>query len=280
MTQCSHSRESCRSSTAEATILDYWLRTAGSIPLLTPAEELHLSRLIRRGQRLDATAAEKRAEKRAIERMIKGNLRLVVKVAKSFHYRTERTYLKMEDLLQEGCIGLHRAAERFDPEVGCKFSTYAYWWIRERIGTVIDDATGTARLPRKMSQRLRKSGSQGHESLSAEGSRVDTLKGLHLRPISLDAPVYESMNVSLIDMIESHDAQDAYQDIDLSSAIRSLKSSKEDFQLIYQWVICDRTLDHLARDSGISRQAMAGRIKRGCKRLAGVAAGHHNLVAG
>jgi RNA polymerase primary sigma factor len=119
------------------TLRDY-LNQIGKIPLLTGAEEIELGHAIKRMMDIDQTATLSKTEKRILrignrakERMIKGNLRLVVGVAKKFKHMTNR--LTMGDLIQEGNLGLMRAVELFDPERGYKFSTYAYWWIRQGI---------------------------------------------------------------------------------------------------------------------------------------------------
>ncbi len=136
--------------------LGVFLNSAGKVALLTPAEELHL------GQRVQALMAlleanpegpyspeERRAIKagrRAKDRMVTANLRLVVTVARRFSQRGERVGLSIDDLVQEGCIGLGRGVEKFDPTRGYKFSTYAYWWIRQAITRALN-TSGAIRLP-------------------------------------------------------------------------------------------------------------------------------------
>jgi DNA-directed RNA polymerase sigma subunit (sigma70/sigma32) len=118
------------------TLRDY-LNQIGKIPLLTAAEEIELGHAIQRMIAVQTDQPSKaeqrilRIGRRAKERMIKGNLRLVVGVAKKYKHLTNR--LTMHDLVQEGNIGLIRAVELFDPARGYKFSTYAYWWIRQGI---------------------------------------------------------------------------------------------------------------------------------------------------
>ena len=118
---------------SNSSAVDQFLKSMGRISMLTAAEELHLGTLIQQGQAEDATPGQKRAGKRAKERMITANLRLVVSLARKFSFRLHNNSLEFADLLQEGAIGLNRAAEKFDPELGYKFSTYAYWWIRQAI---------------------------------------------------------------------------------------------------------------------------------------------------
>lgn len=124
-----------------------WMDAAGRYPLLTAAEELQLGRLIQAWQQHPdgpekAPAKIKRRGLRARDRMVTANLRLVVSIVSS-----RRRSIPTEDALQAGAMGLQRAAERFDPSRGYKFSTYAYWWIRQSINRE-QIATGrTIRIP-------------------------------------------------------------------------------------------------------------------------------------
>jgi RNA polymerase primary sigma factor len=117
----------------------------GRDPLLTPAEELELSRLIQAGMEPDATEKQKRRAHRAKQRMVAGNIRLAVNVAQKYTRRCK--HLDIEDLTQEAVFGLHRAAEKFDPLRGYKFSTYAYGWIRQSIMRAINNLDNSIRVP-------------------------------------------------------------------------------------------------------------------------------------
>ncbi len=108
-----------------------YLKEIGYSPLLTAAEEIHYGRLAIKG---DAVARKK---------MIESNLRLVVKIARRYYNRG----LEFSDLIEEGNLGLLRAVEKFDPERGFRFSTYATWWIRQTIERAIMNQTRTIRLP-------------------------------------------------------------------------------------------------------------------------------------
>jgi len=123
--------------------LDAYLNSLERYPLLTPAEEIELGRLVQRGQELKhldrpLTKPEQVLARRALrakKRFIEANMRLVVFIAKKYHRRV--THLDMLDLIQEGTIGLVRGVEKFDPSRGYKFSTYAYWWIRQSLTRTI-----------------------------------------------------------------------------------------------------------------------------------------------
>lgn len=109
-------------------------------PLLTSEEEILLTRAVQKG------------DDRARCRLIESNMRLVINIAKSYRNRA----IPLEDLIQEGAIGLMQAAERFDPEKGFRFSTYATHWIRQAIGRAIDNKSKAIRLPAHVSQSLRR----------------------------------------------------------------------------------------------------------------------------
>ena len=122
----------------EQSNMDIYLREIGRVELLSPEEEAELARRIREG---DAEARD---------RMIRANLRLVVAIAKEY----AKIGLPLLDLISEGNIGLMTAAERFDPSKGAKFSTYAAWWIKQRIRRALRDQGKTIRLPAHLADKL------------------------------------------------------------------------------------------------------------------------------
>jgi RNA polymerase primary sigma factor len=130
-----------------------YLDEIGRYPLLTPSEEINVSRRIRRMIEVEAlerplTTDEKRelrSGQRALDRLVKCNLRWVVAVAK--RYRGMAKSMDIMDLIQEGSVGLISAALKFDPERGYKFSTYSHWWIRQAITRSIRVKDRTLRLP-------------------------------------------------------------------------------------------------------------------------------------
>jgi RNA polymerase sigma factor (sigma-70 family) len=131
--------------------LKSYLREIGRIKLLTAAEEIELGQIIQRY--LNGTdPSSKAAYSRAKQRMVSANLRLVVSVAKKYQGRG----ISLLDLIQEGSLGLDRAVEKFDPSKGYKFSTYAYWWIRQAITRSVANDSRVIRLPIHVTEKLNK----------------------------------------------------------------------------------------------------------------------------
>ena len=123
--------ESSKSTSAAIDSASIYLREIGYVPLLSAEEEVYFSRLARDG------------DEASRQRMIESNLRLVVKIARRYVNRG----LNLLDLVEEGNLGLIRAVEKFDPELGFRFSTYATWWIRQNVERALMNQTRTIRLP-------------------------------------------------------------------------------------------------------------------------------------
>ena len=137
--------------------VDRWLDNAGRQPLLTPAGEVHLGALVRvwqdwPGGPVEAPPAVTRRGLRARDRLVASNLRLVAMVCD--RYRLPVTS-PMEDALQSGTIGLVRAAEKFDPARGYRFTTYAFLWIRQAVTGEVDAMSNTVRLPSNVCAAMR-----------------------------------------------------------------------------------------------------------------------------
>jgi RNA polymerase primary sigma factor len=169
--------------------LQLFLKDIGRVPLLTAAQEVELAKRIERGDRTAKCT------------MVESNLRLVVSIAKN--YRNQG--LPFLDLIQEGTIGLVRAAEKFDYRKGFKFSTYATWWIRQAVARALADKARTIRMPVHVVEKLNKIGraerrllaEYGREPSSAEVAReleydveeVEQIRRTAQAPVSLEKPV-------------------------------------------------------------------------------------------
>ena len=125
-----------------------YLRSIGRIPLLTAQEEVHLGMIVKEWMEAEQPSlALQRRGRRALQRMVTANLRLVVTVALRYIRRLKHLSHEPMDLVQAGNIGLLRAAEKYDPTRGYKFSTYGYWWIRQSINRYLQEHNGSIRLP-------------------------------------------------------------------------------------------------------------------------------------
>ncbi len=198
---------------AQADATRMYLSEIGCSKLLTAEQEVYYSRLAQKGD----TDARKH--------MIESNLRLVVKIARRYMNRG----LPLLDLIEEGNLGLIRAVEKFDPERGFRFSTYATWWIRQTIERAIMNQTRTIRLPihvvkeinvyLKAARRLAQS--LDHEPSSEEiadllDRPIDEVKrmlGLNERITSVDTPYGKEADKPLVDMLPDEHAKDPTENI-------------------------------------------------------------------
>ena len=196
--------------------IDPFLSEMGRIPLLTAAEEITLGSAVQLSRSPEATPSQQRAGRRAKDRMIQANLRLVVAVSRKYLHR-QIGQLELGDLVQEGCIGLNRAVEKFDPELGYKFSTYAYWWIRQGITRAIAEKSRTIRLPIHITEMLNKL-KKGQRELSQELGRTPSVTELALfvelpeeevkdlmcrarQPVSLEMKVGDGDDTELLELL-------------------------------------------------------------------------------
>ena len=188
--------------------ISWYLSTIGRVPLLTPAEEIELGNqvqtmmgLVERDESETLTPHEKkliRVGRRSKERMMKANLRLVVSVAKKYQGKG----LELLDLIQEGSLGLERAVEKFDPTRGYKFSTYAFWWIRQSMTRAIACQSRTIRLPVHLSERLatvRKATMDLAHKLGAMPSRKEIATELGMSLDELDGLLRQALTTSSLD---------------------------------------------------------------------------------
>lgn len=195
-----------------------YLKNIGRVPILKAEEEIKLGRAIKTWQdTANPSPAISARGKRAKEKMISSNLRLVVHVAKKYQHRG----LELDELIQEGSLGLNRAVEKFDFTKGYKFSTYAFWWIRQSISRAISEQSRTVRLPIHVWEKLNKvqkarrnfMEQHGHEPNIVElcettgipeEKLLALLESCHQTDcVSLDKTVGQEKNNELIELVAS-----------------------------------------------------------------------------
>ncbi|WGH26783.1 MAG: RNA polymerase sigma factor RpoD/SigA [Candidatus Bostrichicola ureolyticus] len=198
----------------DAESLDKYLHEIGKINLLTPEEEIKYARQIRLGVKPEATQSEKIAEKIALKKLVESNLRFVVSVAKQY----QNQGLSLCDLINEGNVGLIKAAFRFDETKGFKFISYAVWWIRQCILQAIAEQSRPVRQPTnkqglnskvhkaiaKLEQELHRSPYIGEiaDFLNMFEKDVEESLKNSVRHISMDAPLIEGEDSNLYDVIK------------------------------------------------------------------------------
>jgi RNA polymerase primary sigma factor len=256
--------------------LHLFLKDIGKVPLLTPPQEVALAKRIERG------------DHRAKQELVEANLRLVVSIAKRYRNRG----LPFLDLIQEGAIGLARAAEKFDHRKGFKFSTYATWWIRQAVYRALADKARTIRMPIHVVEKLHKIvgaerkllGELGRKPSAAEigteleipTDEVERIRRSAQTPVSLEKPVGDEDGVEL-----GHFLTDENQELPEEAA--EVTRRKETLQRILgtlsnreQTVLARRygldgqapcTLDELGRTFNLTRERIRQIENRGLKKL-------------
>ena len=179
-----------------------YLKEIGNIPLLSPDEELSIARKIEEG------------DDNAKKKLVEANLRLVVSIAKRYVGRG----LTFLDLIQEGNLGLIKAVDKFDPEKGYKFSTYATWWIRQAITRALADQSRTIRIPVHMVETINKTIRVSRQLLQELGreplpdeiaermnmplDKVNEILKISKEPVSLETPIGEEEDSHLGDFVQ------------------------------------------------------------------------------
>ena len=256
-------KTSSSSKLAQADATQIYLREIGFYPLLTAEEEVFYGRLCLSG---DADARR---------RMIESNLRLVVKIARRYINRG----LAFLDLIEEGNLGLIRAVEKFDPERGFRFSTYATWWIRQTIERAIMNQTRTIRLPvhilkeinvyhraaKTLTQQLdhEPSAEEIAEKVDAPIEDVKRMLGLDERISSVDAPLDSDPDRTLLDAIPDGNAADPADILQNDMVVQYIEEwldclpEKQREVVERRFGLAGRdvsTLEQVGRDVGVTRE--------------------------
>ncbi|MBO7132352.1 RNA polymerase sigma factor RpoD [Candidatus Saccharibacteria bacterium] len=172
-----------------------YLREIGKIPLLTPEEEADLAQRIVKG------------DQKAKNKMVESNMRLVVSIAKRYGGRG----LDFLDLIQEGNTGLLRAVEKFDPDKGFKFSTYATWWVRQAITRAIADQARTIRIPVHMVETINKvlrTSRKLTSELNREPTNEEIAKELDMEPEKIDYVMRIKQDIASLDASVGREGDD------------------------------------------------------------------------
>jgi RNA polymerase primary sigma factor len=243
--------------------LQLFLKDIGRVPLLTAAQEVELAKRIERG------------DHRAKQKMVESNLRLVVSIAKN--YRNQG--LPFLDLIQEGTIGLVRAAEKFDYRKGFKFSTYATWWIRQAVARALADKARTIRMPVHVVEKLNKIGrierkllgELGREpstdeiarELELETDEIDHIRRSAQAPVSLEKPVGDEEESEFGHFLADESAPAPDEAVDGTIRTETLKRVLQTLSLRERRVLemrygldgqHPRTLDEVGRTFNVTRE--------------------------
>jgi len=260
--------------------LQLFLKDIGKVELLTAAEEVELAKRIERG------------DHRAKQEMVEANLRLVVSIAK--RYRNQG--LPFLDLIQEGTIGLVRAAEKFDWRKGYKFSTYATWWIRQAVARALADKGRTIRMPVHVVEKLNKivrserklvtelgrepTPEEIAEVTGIEPEEVDSIKRSAQAPVSLEKPVGDEEESEFGQFIADERAESPFERAAELLTKEALKEALENLSYRERRVLelryglggeHPRTLDEVGRTFNVTRERIRQIENQSLKKLQSLA---------
>ena len=259
----------------ESASLDKYLQEIGKEDLITVEEEVELAQRIRKG------------DQRALEKLTRANLRFVVSVAKQY----QNQGLSLPDLINEGNLGLIKAAEKFDETRGFKFISYAVWWIRQSILQALAEQSRIVRLPLNQVGSLNKINKafsrfeQEHErrpspeelaeTLDLPAEKVaDTLR-VSGRHISVDAPFVEGEDNSLLDVLVNDDSPVADKTLineslstEVERALATLTERERDIIRLFFGINCqEMTLEEIGEKFGLTRERVRQIKEKATRRL-------------
>jgi len=205
----------------ESQSLEKYLQEIGKVELVSPEDEVKLARLIKQG------------DQKALDRLTKGNLRFVVSVAKQY----QNQGLSLPDLINEGNLGLIKAAQRFDETRGFKFISYAVWWIRQSILQSLAEQARIVRLPLNkvgLTNRIQKTYSQLEQQFEREPSTEEVAEALEMdveevaasmgisaRHVSMDSPMSDGEENTLLDVLENPNAEKTDGDLMYKESLKT-----------------------------------------------------------
>ncbi len=254
--------------------LSTYLSEISRIPLLAPAEEIRLARAAQRG------------DGNARRRLIVSNLRLVVSIAKKYLYYG----LPLQDLIEEGNMGLMKAVDRYDPERGCKFSTYATWWIRQAVTRSLSNHGRTVRIPVYITDNIsrykriaddvyKRTGRQATPEEVAESMGIKLREAKKLQEFIEVVTPLEAMesadddNRGIPEIVEPRKNNEALQQMELDQQMEKLLNQLDDREsniLRYRYGLMDgraHTLEETGRRFNLTRERIRQIEKDVMKRL-------------
>ena len=259
----------------ESASLDKYLQEIGKEDLITVEEEVELAQRIRKG------------DQRALEKLTRANLRFVVSVAKQY----QNQGLSLPDLINEGNLGLIKAAEKFDETRGFKFISYAVWWIRQSILQALAEQSRIVRLPLNQVGSLNKINKafsrfeQEHErrpspeelaeTLDLPAEKVADTLSVSGRHISVDAPFVEGEDNSLLDVLVNDDSPVADKTLineslstEVERALATLTERERDIIRLFFGINCqEMTLEEIGEKFGLTRERVRQIKEKAIRRL-------------
>lgn len=248
---------------AETSALDQYLRDVSEHTLLTPEQEIAFARRAREG------------DERAMQELVKGNLRFVISVAKKYQNRG----VSLTDLIQEGNVGLLIAAKKFDPKHGVKFISYAVWWIRQAIMSALAHQGRSVRVPLNRAAELSKifrtredlkqklgrdpTAEEIAKVLSMEPDTVELLQALNAGEVRLDAPVGDTDESRIMERFMHDEAESAEAEVEerlreeeVEKALDTLRPRDAKVLRLYYGLGGERehTLEEIGQILGITRE--------------------------
>jgi RNA polymerase primary sigma factor len=266
--------------TRESQSLEKYFQDVNKIEMITAEEEAELSIRIQEGDQI------------ALDKMVRANLRFVVSVAKQYQNRN----LTLNDLINEGNIGLIRGAEKFDHTRGFKFISYAVWWIRQSIMQAIAENSRMVRMPlNRVStlNRIKRAAAEMQQGLHREPTNEElaemmemdakevkkTLEG-NMRQLSMDAPFSSAEDGSLLDVLKDNNVDDTDRAVDYMDSLAyeanrsldTLKPKDSNILKMFFGIGCDNamSLEQISDELGLTRERVRQLKEKSLRELRGV----------